>query len=82
MNGTIAKLYNVLVIGGTLATAACDRPAQRPPTTPSPDAQAASAPTPATPAPAVAPATAPAPAHPNPVTPAPAAGGVRGWFGG
>ncbi len=40
MNGTIKKLYNVLVIGGTLAAAACDRPAQRPPTTPTPDAQA------------------------------------------
>ena len=36
MNDTIKKLYNVLVIGGALTAAACDRPAQRQPTTPSP----------------------------------------------
>lgn len=82
MNPTIKKLYNVLVVGGALAAAACDRPAQRPPTTPTADAAAAPSPDATT---TDAPTT-DAPATPDaataPAAPAPAAGGVRGWFGG
>ena len=77
MNPTIKKLYNVLVVGGALAAAACDRPAQRPPTTPTADAAAAPGPDATT----TDGPTTDAPATPDAAT-APAAGGVRGWFGG
>ena len=84
MNPTIKKLYNVLVVGGTLAAAACDRPAQRPATTPTADAAASPSPDAPAPAPAPTDATTPdtATATPAAPAPAPAAGGVRGWFGG
>ncbi len=82
MNPTIKKLYNVLVVGGALAAAACDRPAQRPPTTPTADAAAAPGPDATT----TDGPTTDAPATPDaataPAAPVPAAGGVRGWFGG
>jgi len=82
VNPTIKKLYNVLVVGGALAAAACDRPAQRPPTTPTADAAAAPGPDATT----TDGPTTDAPATPDaataPAAPAPAAGGVRGWFGG
>jgi hypothetical protein len=82
VNPTIKKLYNVLVVGGALAAAACDRPAQRPPTTPTADAAAAPGPDATT----TDGPTTDAPATPDaataPAAPVPAAGGVRGWFGG